>query len=134
MHDNYINFQYIFMRERGFAMSEKCCFAREELLEIRAEKPIDGFQEFWQAQYAAARAWKCEYHIEKELWSPEPGGKVYQIRFTSIDGFSIGMWLSRPAESIGGQKHKDSSACFADIETASSPASGKEAQQRCGHF
>lgn len=75
---------------------------KEELLRIKGDTPVDGFKEFWTAQYAAARSWKKSYHIEKELWSPEPGCRIYQIRFTSIDGFSIGMWIARPEDSSGG--------------------------------
>ena len=84
-------------------MSDPITFDREEMLKIKGDTPIPGFKEFWMAQYAAARAWKCAYKIEDELWSPEEGTRIYKVRFTSIDGCSIGMWVSRPENSSGGQ-------------------------------
>ena len=78
-------------------------FPKEQLLQIEGDAPVPGFREFWQAQYAAARVWKCSYTVEGELWSPDPDCRIFRIRFTSIDGFSIGMWLARPRESTGGK-------------------------------
>lgn len=83
-------------------MQDTISYTKEELLKIKGDKPVDGFQDFWKAQYASARAWNGKYHVEDELWSPVPGCRIYKVRFTSIDGFSIGMWISRPVESIGG--------------------------------
>ena len=83
-------------------MSEVKSWSREELLQIKGDTPVAGFKEFWQKQYSAAREWKCAYTVERELWTPSADCRIYQIRFTSIDGFSIGMWLSRPAVSTGG--------------------------------
>ena len=77
-------------------------FSKEELLKIKGDTPVEGFQEFWEKQYAAARAWKCDYKVEGELWSPESDCHIYKVRFNSIDGFSIGMWVVRPAVSTGG--------------------------------
>ena len=77
-------------------------FTKEELLRIQGDTPVEGFEEFWKAQYAAARNWKCSYAIEGELWSPSPDCRIYKIRFNSIDGIPIGMWLVRPAVSTGG--------------------------------
>ncbi len=77
-------------------------YSQEDLLQIKGDTPVDGFREFWMAQYAAAKAWKVSYLVENELWAPEPGCRIYKIRFTSIDGFSIGMWIARPEESTGG--------------------------------
>ena len=78
-------------------------FPKEQLLQIEGDTPVPDFQTFWQAQYAAARAWKCSCKVEGELWSPDPDCRIFRIRFTSIDGFSIGMWLARPRESTGGK-------------------------------
>ena len=83
-------------------MENTVSYTKEELLKIKGDPPIEGFREFWMKQYDAARAWNGSYHIEDELWSPEPACRIYRIRFTSTDGFSIGIWISRPAESIGG--------------------------------
>ncbi len=81
---------------------ENTVFTKEELLQIRGDVPVADFKDFWTAQYAAARAWKVFYKVEDELWSPQPDCRIYRVRFTSTDGFSIGMWISRPAESTGG--------------------------------
>ena len=77
-------------------------FTKEELLRIEGDTPVAGFEEFWRKQYAAARSWKCSYTVESELWSPSPDCRIYRIRFTSIDGIPIGMWIARPRESTGG--------------------------------
>ena len=82
---------------------ENRIYTKEELLQIKGDTPVEGFQEFWMAQYEAAKNWKVSYQVEGELWSPEPDCHIYKIRFTSVDGFSIGMWLARPADSIGGE-------------------------------
>lgn len=83
-------------------MSDLAALTREELLQIKGDVPVAGFEEFWKKQYAAARNWKCSYTVEGELWSPREDVRIYRIRFTSIDGFSIGMWIARPKESTGG--------------------------------
>ena len=82
-------------------MSENKVWSKEELLQIKGDTPVEGFKEFWQKQYADARSWKCNYHVENELWAPD-NCRIYQIRFTSTDGFSIGMWITRPEISTGG--------------------------------
>ena len=78
-------------------------FTVEQLLKIKGDTPVDGFRKFWMAQYAAARAWKKDYRVEEELWSPDPSCRIYKVSFTSTDGFVIGMWISRPEDSIGGE-------------------------------
>ena len=83
-------------------MIENRTFTREELLQIKGDTPVEGFRAFWEKQYADARNWKCSYTIESELWSPEKECRIYRFRFNSIDGFSIGGWISRPAVSTGG--------------------------------
>ncbi len=84
-------------------MPDSIPFDKTEMLKIKGDTPIPGFREFWMKQYAAARAWKCAYTVEDELWSPEPGTRIYKVRFTSVDGCSIGMWISRPENSCGGR-------------------------------
>jgi cephalosporin-C deacetylase len=83
-------------------MIENRTFTREELLQIKGDTPVEGFKAFWEKQYADARNWKCSYNIESELWSPDPDCRIYRLRYTSIDGFSIGAWIVRPAISTGG--------------------------------
>lgn len=85
-------------------MPENKKYTKEEMLQIKGEMPVEGFKEFWQSQYASARAWKINYTIEGELWSPEKDCRIYKLRFTSIDGFSIGMrinFLSRNYRNSG---------------------------------
>ncbi len=77
-------------------------YSLDKLLKIQAPPPPEDFAEFWQETYRLATAKTPEYRIEKELWSPDPNSKILQIRFTSYDGFDIGLWIARPAESTGG--------------------------------
>lgn len=77
-------------------------YSLDELLKIQAPPPPEDFADFWQETYRLATAKTPEYRIEKELWSPDPNSKILQIRFTSYDGFDIGLWIARPAESTGG--------------------------------
>ncbi len=77
-------------------------YTLDELLKIQAPPPPEDFAEFWQETYRLATAKTPDYRIEKELWAPEPSTKILQIRFTSYDGFDIGLWVARPAESTGG--------------------------------
>ena len=77
-------------------------FTLDELLKIQAPPPPADFEDFWHETYRLATARTPDYHIEKELWSPNPDTHILQIRFTSYDGFDIGMWIARPEGSTGG--------------------------------
>lgn len=77
-------------------------FTLDRLLEIQAPPPPEDFEDFWRATYREATARTPDYRIEKEIWSPNPGTRILQIRFTSHDGLDIGMWIARPEKSTGG--------------------------------
>ena len=77
-------------------------FTLDRLLKIQAPPPPDDFEDFWRGTYREATARTPAYRIEKEIWSPNPGTRILQIRFTSHDGQDIGMWIARPEKSTGG--------------------------------
>ncbi len=77
-------------------------YTLDKLLKIEAPPPPDDFEAFWRETYRIATERTPDYRIEKEIWSPDPGVKILQIRFTSHDGFDIGMWIARPEHSTGG--------------------------------
>ena len=74
----------------------------DELLKIEAPPPPADFDEFWQRTYREATEKVPEYRIEREVWSPNEGVKILQLRFRSHDGFDIGLWIARPEQSTGG--------------------------------
>ena len=77
-------------------------YTLEDLLKIEAPPPPEDFEDFWKETYRMATARTPEYRVEKEIWSPDDGVKILQVRFTSHDGFDIGMWIARPESSTGG--------------------------------
>jgi cephalosporin-C deacetylase len=77
-------------------------YTLEELLKIEAPPPPEDFAEFWEETYRLATARVPDYRVEKEIWSPDAGVKILQVRFRSYDGFDIGMWIARPESSTGG--------------------------------
>lgn len=83
-------------------MAENTSFTLEQLLQFKGDTPIEGFEAFWRRQYEEAINWKCAYTVEDEIWSPVENTRIYRIRFTSTDGFSIGLWIARPEHSTGG--------------------------------
>ena len=83
-------------------MAENTSFTLEQLLQFKGDTPVEGFEAFWRRQYEEAINWKCAYTVEDEIWSPVENTRIYRIRFTSTDGFSIGLWIARPEHSTGG--------------------------------
>ncbi len=77
-------------------------FTLDELLKIQAPPPPADFEDFWRETYRLATARTPSYRIEKEIWSPNPDARILLVRFTSHDGFDIGMWIARPEGSTGG--------------------------------
>ena len=77
-------------------------YTEKQLLAIRGEEPVQGFEEFWRKQYERAVNCKLDYTVEGEVWSPYSNIKIYRVSFISCDGFKIGMWVSRPEKSCGG--------------------------------
>ena len=84
-------------------LKKSCDFTKEQLLAIKGEEPVQDFEKFWRAQYERAVNCKLDYKVEDEIWSPLPEIKIYKVSFVSCDGFKIGMWVSRPEKSYGGQ-------------------------------
>lgn len=79
-----------------------CGYTKEQLLEVRGDIPVPGYEEFWREQYRRATECKLDYTVEGKVWSPAPGTTVYKVSFTACDGFRIGMWICRPDVSRGG--------------------------------
>lgn len=77
-------------------------YTLDDLLKIEAPPPPEDFAAFWEETYRLATARVPEYKIEKEIWSPDAGVKILQVRFKTYDGFEIGMWIARPESSNGG--------------------------------
>ncbi|MBR6471397.1 MAG: hypothetical protein IKS83_06340, partial [Victivallales bacterium] len=67
-------------------------FDLDELLKIEAPPPPADFDEFWRRTYREATEKVPAYRVEREVWSPTAGVKILQLRFTSHDGFDIGLW------------------------------------------
>lgn len=61
-----------------------------------------GFEEFWRETYRLAMAMRPTYFIEKELWSPNPGERIYRIRAKNWDNTEFYLTIARPEHSKGG--------------------------------
>lgn len=79
-----------------------CGYTKEQLLAIKGDEPVEGFEAFWRRQYERVIKSKLDYTVEDEVWSPDPDVKIYRIRYTTCDGIKIGMWINRPKVSCGG--------------------------------
>lgn len=67
------------------------------LLSIAApEEPAD-FAAFWQSLHAEARAVTVAPKL-REVTSPQPQTRVFEIQFTSLNGVRIGGWLTQPRD------------------------------------
>lgn len=84
-------------------LEHTCGYTKEQLLAVKGEEPVQGFEEFWRKQYERATSCKLDYTVEGEVWSPYPDIRIYRVSFIACDGFKIGMWVSRPEKSYGGQ-------------------------------
>jgi cephalosporin-C deacetylase len=60
------------------------------------EEPAD-FASFWRTLHARAEAVTVSPTL-RELPSPQSHRRVYAVEFTSLDGFRIGGWLTRPRD------------------------------------
>ena len=74
----------------------------EQLLAIRNKSEPEGFREFWEENYRLTRAMKPTYFIEREIWSPNPGERIYRIRVKNWDNTEFVMTIARPEKSPGG--------------------------------
>lgn len=73
-----------------------------ELLQIQPGKEAPDFRSFWEENYELTMAMRPTYYIEKEVWSPDPSVRIYQIRAKNFDNHEFSMWISRPEKSAGG--------------------------------
>ncbi|MBO7148191.1 MAG: acetylxylan esterase [Lentisphaeria bacterium] len=74
----------------------------EELLKIKAPEAPADFKSFWEENYNLVMSHVPTYFIEREIWSPDPGVRIYLIRVKNWDNTEFSMWLCRPEESKGG--------------------------------
>ena len=65
------------------------------LLDIAAPPEPADFAPFWRDLYARARSVTVAPTL-RELPSPQPQTRVFDLAFTSLDGVRIGGWLTRP--------------------------------------
>lgn len=75
---------------------------QDQLLAVRGPEEPAGFREFWEENYRLTMAMKPTWFIERELWSPEPGERIYRLRVKNWDNTEFGMWIARPEHSRGG--------------------------------
>lgn len=90
------------MIKHDFDFDPTCGYSEKELLAMTAPgtEPAD-FKEFWQDVYQQAMALSTKVKM-REIWSPEPDVKCYELRYKSLDGLDVGAWLTRPENSKGG--------------------------------
>ena len=74
----------------------------EQLLAIRGPEEPAGFKEFWEETYRLVRAMTPTYFIERELWSPNAGERIYRVRVKNWDNTEFVMTIARPEKSLGG--------------------------------
>ena len=74
----------------------------EELSRIPAPQEPAGFRDFWEETYSLVMGHTPCWYIEKEIWSPQPDTRIYQIKAKTWDGREIVMWIARPEHSKGG--------------------------------
>lgn len=74
----------------------------EQLLALRGPEEPEGFRSFWEETYTLAMGMKPTYFIERELWSPVPGERIYRIRVKNWDNTEFMMTIARPEKSLGG--------------------------------
>jgi cephalosporin-C deacetylase len=90
------------MIKHDFDFDPTCGYSKQELLAMRPpdNEPAD-FKEFWEDVYRQALEISSDIDM-REIWSPEPDVKCYELHYTSLDGLKVGAWLSRPQKSKGG--------------------------------
>jgi cephalosporin-C deacetylase len=90
------------MFEHDFDFDPTCGYSKNDLCAMQPpdNEPKD-FRKFWEGAYEQNLALESDINM-REIWSPEPDVKCYEVRYESLDGVKVGAWLSRPAESKGG--------------------------------
>jgi cephalosporin-C deacetylase len=90
------------MIKHDFDFDPTCGYSKKDLLAMTPpDTEPDDFVEFWENTYARAMNISSEIKM-REICSPEPDAKCYEVRFKSLGGLEIGAWLSRPVKSGGG--------------------------------
>jgi len=77
-------------------------FTLDQLRAIRGPEEPEGFREFWEENYRLAMSMKPTWFIERELWSPNPGERIYRLRVKNWDNTEFVMTVARPEKSRGG--------------------------------
>lgn len=75
-------------------------YTLEQLLAMTPPEEPVGFADFWKATYAEATASVPPY-TTREIWSPLPNGRLFEIRTVSYGGVPVTLWISRPEKSHG---------------------------------
>ena len=90
------------MIKHDFDFDPTCGYSEKELLALRPpdNEPAD-FKAFWEDVYRQTLEISSDIDM-REIWSPEPDVKCYELHYKSLDGLKVGAWLSRPEKSKGG--------------------------------
>jgi cephalosporin-C deacetylase len=67
------------------------------LLAVAAPAEPPDYASFWRGLYARARTVSIAPTL-RELPNPQPRTRVFAIEFSSLDGFRVGGWLTRPRD------------------------------------
>jgi len=70
-------------------------YTQEQLLQIAPPAIPDGYEQFWQQTYQAALAQPPRPTLRK-INSDRPGLEVFELEYDGLDGFRVGVWLTRP--------------------------------------
>ena len=90
------------MIKHDFDFDPTCGYSEKDLLAMSAPdtEPAD-FKEFWEDAYKQTLDISSDIEM-REIWSPEPDVKCYELHYKSLDGLKVGAWLTRPENSKGG--------------------------------
>ena len=77
-------------------------YTLDRLRAIRGPEEPEGFREFWEENYRLVMSMKPTWFIERELWSPTPGERIYRLRVKNWDNTEFVMTVARPEKSCGG--------------------------------
>ena len=73
-----------------------------QLQDIRGPEEPEKFQAFWEENYRFTLDMKPTYFIEREIWSPNPGERIYRVRVKNWDNTEFVITIARPENSRGG--------------------------------
>lgn len=92
--------------KHNFDFDPTCGFSKKELLQVTAPdcRP-DDYVSFWENTYRETLKIPVRIFSKKELWSPEPDIKIWEICFASWEDVEICAWIVRPEKSKGGLVH-----------------------------